>query len=236
MFGEDGDSVVEEAAELADFFGVEGDGFLFPAVGDGFEEGDEGGGGGEDDFVVGAELDEGGVLFEGGAEEDFSGEEEDDEFWGGVELFPVVFGAEFLKVVFDLAGVVFEFEDLVLGVLGVEGVEVGAEGGFGIDDDFFVIGEIDDHVGALAAFFGGSGLLFQEVDLVDHAGEFDGAAKLHFAPLSADVWCAEGFDEVSGFGFEFGLAGEEVFDLFVEAGVGAFAGFFEGVDLFVEFL
>ena len=116
-------------------------------------------------------------------------------------------------------------------VVSFESVEVGIHGGLGVDDDLLAGGKFDDEVGAEAAAFGvGSGGLGDEVAILDHAGHFDDAAELHFAPLAAADRLAEGFDELSGFLLEPALGLDHVADLLVEGGVGAFAGFLELTD------
>lgn len=236
VLGEFPEAFVEGAAEGGDFAGVFGEGFLAPAVGDGAEESDEGGGGGEDDALVDAAFDEAGVALEGGGEEGFAGEEEDGELWGLGELGGVVFGGELLDVGADLAGVTDE--GFVAGGVfgGFEGVEVAVHRGFGVDDDGFSAGEAYDEVWAeFFAFVGGGGVLDFEVAMFLHAGEFDDAAELHFAPLSAAGGLAEGFDEGGGLALEAELAFAEGADLFLEFGVGTFAGFFDFADAEFEF-
>ena len=48
------EKTVQQLDKAADFLGVFGERFLFPAIGGGLEEGDERGGGGEDDADAGA--------------------------------------------------------------------------------------------------------------------------------------------------------------------------------------
>jgi hypothetical protein len=69
-----------------------------------------------------------------------------------------------------------------------------------------------------------------EIAVFLHAGEFDHAAELHFAPLAAAGGLAEGFDERGGLALKAELALAKGTDLLLQFGVGAFAGFFDLAD------
>lgn len=232
VFGEGDHAVVELAAEEADFLGVFRNGFLAPAVGGGFEEGDERRGRGEEDAFRDGAVHERGVGVEGGAEELVAGEEEDDEFGGGLELLPVVFGAEGVDVAADLLSVFGEAggTDGFVGGFG-RGAE-GFEGRFGVDDDALAAGEADDEVGAEGA----GGFLFAEVAVAEHVGHFDDAAELEFAPGAGVGGGAEGGGEAGGFGLKLELGGVEGAELFGEGAVGFLAGVFDGADFRVHLL
>lgn len=231
VIGEVGGAIVEVAAEAGDFVGVFGDGFLAPAVGGGFEEGDERDRRGEENFAGDGAFEEGGVGLEGGGEEVIAGDEEDDELGGGLELLPVVFGAEGVDVAADFLGVVGESGGAGGFVGGVEGFAVGLDGGFGVDDDALAAGEADDEVGAEGA----GGFLFGEVGVGKHVGEFDDAAELELAPAAGVAGGAEGGGELGGFGLEAELGGAEGFELLAELAVGGGARFFEFADLGIHF-
>lgn len=224
VVGEDPDAVVKFASKIGNGLGVAGGLFLSPSIGHGSQEGNEGGGGGQEDFAVSSGFDEGWVLFKGGAEEVFAREKEDDEFGRGLELVPVGLGGEPLDVLSDVSGVGAEFLAALKVGVGLLGVEVGVEGAFGVDDHLSVAGEADDEVGSEPAVVGGGGGLLVEVAVFEHAGQFDDALELDFAPASADLWGAEGLDEAGGFAVEFLLGDGEGPELFGETGVlgGAF--------------
>lgn len=221
MVGEDAEAVVEFTPEIGNGLGVSRGLFLSPPIGHGSQQGNEGGGGGQEDFAVGTGFNQGRVLFEGGAEEAFAGKKEDHEFRGGLELVPVGLGGEALDVLPDLSGVGAEFFAAQEVGVGLLGVEVGVEGAFGVDNDLAVAGEADDEVGTEASVGGGGGGggLLEEVAVFEHAGEFDDALELDFAPASADLGGAEGLDEAGGFAVEFLLGGGECAELFGEPGV-----------------
>ena len=65
-------------------------------------------------------------------------------------------------------------------------IEVGLHRGFRIDDDRLAAGQVDDEVGSeFFPFVGGCCVLGFEITVFLHAGEFDHAAELDFAPLPA---------------------------------------------------
>src|SRR5687767_3423942 len=88
---------------------------------------------------------------------------------------------------------------------GGKGIEVGLQRALRVDDDVFVSGEADEKVGAEAAVFGGDTLLLVKIAVIEHAGHFDDAFELDFAPASADLGSAKGFNEVGCFGVELEL-------------------------------
>ena len=186
--------------------------------------------------MIDAALDQAGVALEGGGEERFAGQEEHGELRRLGELRGVVLRGKLLDVRADLAGVAVQrfLADGVVG--GFERVEVAVHRRLGIDDDGLAAGQADDEVGAeFFAFVGGGAVLGFEIAVFLHAGEFDHAAELHFAPLAAAGGLAEGFDERGGLALEAELAFAEGADLFLEFGVGAFAGFFDLADAEFEF-
>lgn len=169
---------------------------------------------------------------EGGAKELVAGEEEDDEFGGGLELLPVVFGAEGVDVAADFLGVLEEAGGADGFVGGFGGGAEGFEGRLGVDDDALAAGEADDEVGAEGA----GGFLFAEIAVAEHVGHLDDAAKLEFAPGAGVGGGAEGGGEAGGFGLELQLGGIQGTELFGEGAVGFLAGIFDGADLGVDLL
>jgi len=180
VIGHGGNAFVEFDAELADFLGVFREGFLFPTIGCGLEERDERGRRGEDDANAGAAFEKIGFVAERGAVESFAGDEENDELGRRLDVFPVGFVAEGIDVAADNTGVLLELGDAICFVTGFKRFEVGLHGSLGVDRDGFAAGELDDHVGADLAL----GFLLDEIDVLNHAGEFDHALELDFAPAT----------------------------------------------------
>ena len=143
--------------------------------------------------------------------------------------FSVVFRGElFCRA--DLTRVLIEERGAFGFVRFFGGVEIGLERRFGVDDDGFVAGEVDDQVWAEAAVGGGDARLFDEVAVFDHAGKLHHAAQLHLAPLPADLGRAEGADERLGFiGQLLALAHQA--QMLVKGGVAGGALFFERGEL-----
>lgn len=167
-----------------------------------------------------------------GAEELVARKKKDDEFGGGLELLPVVLGAEGIDVAADLLGVFEEAggPDGFVSRFG-RGAE-GFEGSFGVDDDALTAGEADDEVGTEGA----GGFLFAEIAVAEHVGHFDDAAELEFAPGARVGGGAEGGREAGGFGLQLELGGVEGAELFRKRSVGFLAGVFDGADLGVDLL
>lgn len=234
MIGEGRDPVVELAAEGADFVGVFGHRFLAPTVGGGFEEGDEGGRRGEQNAAGKGAVHETGIGGERGGEKMVAGQKKHDELRGGLELLPVVLGAEGVDVAPDLLGMFGEAGGAGGFVGGIHGGAVGFERGLGVDDDALAAGEADDEIGSKSA--GGGGLLFGEVAIGQHVGHLDDPAKLEFAPTAGEGRGAEGGGKLAGFRLELELGGAEGLELLAEGTVSGGAGFFDFRDLAVNFL
>ncbi len=232
---DDADALVEFFTESGDLFGLTSDGFLLPAEGDGFEQGDQCGGGGKDHLVVDAQFDQRRVLLQRGAEDRFVGNKEHDKLGSVVELRPVGFGGEAFDMVADVAGVRLHAGGLHVGIFGFERIEVGGERHFGIDHDLPSVGQVDEHVGALAlTVFSIDGGLLKEIDAVDHTRHLDGAAELHLAPLAADLRGAEGLHEAAGGLAELDLRLGELLELLFEARLALGATLFDFFDALVE--
>ena len=136
----------------------------------------------------------------------------------------------------NLAGVALErfLADGVIG--GFERVEIPIHRGFGIHHDGFAAGQPHDQVGPQAlAFVGGGGVLGFKIAMLLHAGEFHDPPQLHFPPLAAADRLAQRLDQRGGFALQADLAFAERADLFLELGVGPFAGFFDVADAQLEF-
>ena len=233
VVGETHDAVVELAAEGADFVGVFRDGFLAPAEGGGFEEGDERRRRGEEHAAGEGAVHEAGVGGERGGEEMIAGQKEDDELGRGLKLLPIVFRAEGVDVAADFLRVVGKAGGAGGFVGGVDGGAVGFERGLGIDDDALAAREAHDEIGAEAA--GRGGFLLGKIAVGEHVGHLDDAAELEFAPTAGEGGGAEGGGEFAGFGLELELGGAEIFELLGEGAVGGGAGFFDVGDFAVHF-
>ncbi len=235
MIGKGGEAVVELATEGGDFFGVLRDSLLAPAVGGGFEEGDQGGGSGEQDFAVDGAVKQRGIRLERGGKEVIAGEKEHDEFGRGLVLFPIGFGAERINVGADFGGVSGEMDE-ARGIVGsIERIAVGLYRRFGVDDNLLAAGEPDEEVGAKFISSGGGGLLLSEIAVREHVSELDDATQLEFTPAAGKRSRAERGGKFGGLGLELELGGAEGFELFGERAVGGGAGFFEVGDFGVYF-
>ncbi|OPZ07119.1 MAG: hypothetical protein BWZ08_02055 [candidate division BRC1 bacterium ADurb.BinA292] len=220
MVAERAEPLVEFAAEVADALGVFGELLLAPALGDRLEQRNERARRGEDDVAFEAALDEIGALIDGGGEEAFARDEKHDEIGGGAQLGLIGLLREAFHVLVKLAGVTLEGGAALVGVGGLEGLQIGHQGGLGVDDDAAAAGKINDHVGPQAAVGGVDGDLFAKVAAIDHAGQFDDAAQGDLAPAAADLRGAQGLDELAGFLFELALGLAEVGDLREQLAVG----------------
>ncbi len=130
----------------------------------------------------------------------------------------------------DVPGVAAQVRGaLALGHPVAGGVEVRVDGSLGVDNHRFAAGQAHEHVGPQprALVVERAALLFHEIAVVEHPGEFDDAAELDFAPAPAHVGPAQGVDEVVR------LAAQEVLDFQQRAHlrgqslVGSGAGAFE---------
>ena len=118
---------------------------------------------------------------------------------------------------------------------GFKRVEIAVHRRLGIHDDGLAAGQADDEVGAeFFTLVGGGAVLDFEIAMFLHASEFDDAAELHFAPLATAGGLTERLDEGGGFALEAELAFAEGADLFLELGVGSFAGFLDFPDAELE--
>ena len=77
---------------------------------------------------------------------------------------------------------------LMVRIVGLKGVEISGKRHLRIYDHYTLVRQADDHVRALtltvASFNRG---LFFKIAVVDHAGHFDRAAKLHLTPLATHL-------------------------------------------------
>ena len=115
-----------------------------PDVGDGAQGGQQGAGAGEHDAFVEAFLEQAGLLLEGGEVGGFDGDEHEDEIqrFQAVDVAVFFFG-QFFDVLAHgldvggecLTGFLFVFRPCV--------ADVGGEGDFAVDDDLFVVGQVD---------------------------------------------------------------------------------------------
>ena len=113
------------------------------------------------------------------------------------------------------------------------GVEIRVHRGLGVHDHRFARRQAHEHIRAQTRTLvvGRAGLLFGEVAVVEHPGEFDDAAELDFAPAPAHVGAAQGVDEVVGFAAQEVLNLQQRTDLRGKPLVGTGAGAFEFGDV-----
>jgi len=77
--------------------------------------------------------------------------------------------------------------------------QVGIERGLGVHHDLAPFRHAHDHVRTLRALAGLQGFLFDEVAVLDHAGQFHQAAQGQFTPLAAHLRTAQCLHQVAGF-------------------------------------
>lgn len=117
-----------------------------PAVGDGFQQGDQGGGRGKDHLVLRAEFNQGGVRFQGRLEKGFPRQEHDDEFGARGKLGKIILGAQLLEVSFYVRGVAGHPLAALLQPVRLPGIQVGGHGGLRVNDDGTASRQVDDHI------------------------------------------------------------------------------------------
>ena len=126
---------------------------------------------------------------------------------------------------------------LVIGVFGLKGIEVGGQWHFRINDHYALVRQAYDHIWALTLsvtrFNRG---LFLKIAVVNHAGHFDRAAKLHFSPLPTDLRCAQCLHKTARGLTELNLRLRELLELLLERSIGLRAALFDFFDAFVESL
>ena len=84
--------------------------------------------------------------------------------------------------------------------------QCGVQRDFCVHDDLRPAGKMHDQIRAQAALFGIDGLLFLEIAVRRHAGQFHGAPQRQLAPLPLHLWLLERADQASCFLAQF-LAG-----------------------------
>ena len=57
-------------------------------------------------------------------------------------------------------------------------LEITRQRGFGVDNNIFVVGQLDDQIGAKPAFFRIGRDLLRKIAIIDHSGHFDHALEL----------------------------------------------------------
>ncbi len=139
-------------------------------------------------------------------------------------------------MVAHLARVMGETHALRGFVGGFDRFEVRGDRRLGVDDDIPLAGQLDDEVGAQLALLGRAVLLLQEIAVIEHAGHFDDALQLQFAPATAHGRLPQGFDEVRGLVAQHGqVRFDEAFQLLVEGRVGRDARSLDVAELDVDF-
>ena len=219
--------LVQVFAQVADRLGALGQSLLPPAVGHRPQQGDERGGRGNDHILFGTDFNQRGILLEGRIEKSFAGQKQHHKFDRVIELFEIRFLREQLNVIANVPGVGSESHLAMRFVLCFDGVQIRFERCLGIDDDRFPTGQTHLQVGtAQAALFGIDARLFEEVAVIDHAGQFHDPLELRISPqrprtfglrsavtrlagLFAELLV--GFTERLNLGFELGVALGSIF-------------------------
>ena len=137
-------------------------------------------------------------MLQGGGEECLAWKEEDDELRGGAgpKLLPVGLPCERLHVAAEVSSVGAEQSCAFAWICRCTGVEIGAKGRLGVNDDGALAGEPHDHIRPQSTRFTVVGLsvdrdLRLEVAVRCHARQLHHAPQLQLAPPTARTRCPE---------------------------------------------
>ena len=245
---EAGEFVVKPAAFSRDGEGVLVLLFVAPDVGDGAQGGEQRTRADRHDALVKTFLEQGGIVLQGEQVGRFDGDEHKHEVQRA-HAFEV--GIVFLRQAADVGADAGDVGGkFALGGCGVGGLgiaDVGGQRDFGVDDDLFAFGQVDEDVGleaARAVFFlaDGGGLDGVFAPFLQ-AGMFQNAFQNHLAPVALGFVLRAGERVGEGFGVavQLGVEGLQAFEFIFEGQ--PFARFFfvgllnqlaEAVDAFVE--
>ena len=120
-------------------------------------------------------------------------------------------------------------------VLCLDGGEVGIQRRLGIDDDFASVGHAHDHIRSYGPTLGGQVLLFIEVAVLHHAGQFRQPLQRHLPPLPTYLRSAQGLHQVSGLGLQQLLCLGHGFQMLGEGTVGLTAVLLQFMQLLFRF-
>src|SRR5699024_490900 len=151
---------------------------------------------GDDDVAGEGVLEQFGIHPERGVQEGVGGDEQDHEFRGRVEGVDVVLRRELGDVGAQQMGVPTQVGGVFLGIVGVQGIEVGDEGHLRVDNDAAPAGQVDHQVGADDLPVQAGAELCVEVTVADHAAQLDDPLQLDLSPPAADLRGAQGGDEL----------------------------------------
>ena len=93
----------------------------------------------------------------------------------------------------------FEMFFTHLVIIGLHGIEVGIQRGFNINHDLTLIRHANNHVWTQATLIGVDMFLFEEITVLDHAGEFGKSFQGHFTPLPTHLRAAQGRNKITRF-------------------------------------
>ena len=129
--------------------------------------------------------------------------------------------------------VTFQAEFALGVVFGFGCGEIGIQRCLDVDNQLSLVRHVHDHVGANDLVVIGRVYLFDEIAVLDHAGQFDQPAQRDFPPLTAHFRTAQRFDEILRFLRQRFLAELHCFQLVPDTAVGLAARFFEIRNLFL---
>ena len=184
------DTFIEFLSQVADFFGVGGEFFLSPSVGDGSQHGDQRHRRGQDHALLYSVFKERRVLFQGSAVKVVAGQKQHHEFGRRLELIPIRFSTQRQYVIANLASVVLQFRSTGRLVIGLSRLKIGRQRRFGVNDDVLFARQANNQVRAEPALLGGHTLLFVKIAMINHAGHLDDSLERHFAPAPGNTWRA----------------------------------------------
>ena len=190
------ETLVEVLPEQADLLGVRGQLLLGPAVRGGPQQREQRHRAREEHAPFDPVLEQPLVVLQRGTEEGLTRQEEHDEVGRLGHVFPVALPAELGDVRTHLRRVVAQARVPDVRVGGLDRIEVRHQRRLRVHDHAPAAGQRDDQVGAEHRGIRGNRLLDFEVAVLFHAGQFDDAPQLDFAPSATHLGRAQGLHEL----------------------------------------
>ena len=194
VLGYNSDAVIEFLAQRRNLFGVLGQRFLLPAVGNRAQQRNQGRRRGEDDPP--AEFNQARVGFQRGRKKHFTGQEQDDELGRGLKLLPIGFAVEHLQMVTHMSRVGDEMGTARVLIGRFQRGKICRQRRLGVHDNIASSRQLHHHIRAQPALFRRDVLLFHKITVIDHACHFDHALQLQLTPSSARLRCAQRLHQI----------------------------------------
>ena len=142
------------------------------------------GGGGDENLVAHALLDEVWAFLQGRVVDAFTRQKHHHELGRAWQFVPVALGRQLQHMRAHLVSMPAQMlAPLGLVAGSIHGGQVGLKRHLGIHHHLMTIGQVHDQVGPQPAVV--QGFLLHEIAVFDHAGQFDHALELDFAPAAA---------------------------------------------------